>query len=90
MSRYQPKSNALTRYDTARVFFDVQGLGDDVILYAAAHCFGHTCCYCDTKEDVGLWSYDFKGHLPRIVFCNEHKTEAFNDYDLVLVLLNEK
>lgn len=89
-TRYQPKSNGVTRYDTAKAFFEVEGPGDDVVLYSALFCFGHTCCYCDTDEDEGLWSLYFKGHLARLVFCKAHQDKAYEDYVLVLVLLNEK
>jgi len=90
MARYQPKSNSITEYRTAREWFDVKGDGDDVFLYSAIFCFSHTCCYCAKDQEKGLWSFDFEGRLPRIVFCKDHEEIAAADYLLVCALLNAK
>jgi hypothetical protein len=90
MARYFPKTNSVKEYNTAKHFFDVQGEGEDIILLNMGFNFSHTCCYCDTDQEAGLWSYYFRGYLPHIVFCEKHREIATKDYINVLVLLNEK
>jgi len=88
--RWQPRSNSSTTYKTAREAFGVRGEGDDAFVYYSMFCFGHTCCYCETDEDEGLWTLELEDSVCVVVHCEKHEAEARADHGRIEALRRGK